>query len=123
MRLGSPPSSNEIELAVYDRSQPAPATPKELEILKAKSMSVELSWEAVEDVTGYSIYRANGEQGTYKKIAHTVMAEYTDEQLTPDTKYYYKVSATGVGGESKKSNSVSAKTGPPVVLPDILHPG
>lgn len=116
---GESPSSNEIELAVYDRSQPAPATPKELEILKAKSMSVELSWEAVEDVTGYSIYRANGEQGTYKKIAHTVMAEYTDEQLTPDTKYYYKVSATGVGGESKKSNSVSAKTGPPVVLPDI----
>ncbi|MBO0992135.1 fibronectin type III domain-containing protein [Bacillus sp. SD088] len=116
---GESPHSNELELAAYDSSVPVPVAPKGLEVIKARSMSIQLKWEALEDVTGYSIYRANEKEGSYKKVASATKPEYTDGNLTPDTKYYYKVSATGVGGESEKTNNISTKTGPPVVLPEI----
>lgn len=116
---GESPQSKELELPAYNSSEPVPAAPKGLEVIKARSMSIQLKWEALEDVTGYSIYRANEKEGPYKKVASATKPEYTDENLTPDTKYYYKLSATGIGGESEKTNSISTKTGPPVILPEI----
>lgn len=58
--------------------------------------ALKLTWSAVKKAAGYQIYRAESEQGKYKKIATLTGAEtvtYTDTALTNGKTYYYKVCA------------------------------
>ncbi|MDO4869089.1 MAG: CHAP domain-containing protein [Bacillota bacterium] len=57
-----------------------------------QSGCVELSWPAVSGVTGYEVYRATSENGTYKKLGiNTKSPTWTNDELTLNTIYYYKV--------------------------------
>ncbi|WP_199613965.1 OmpL47-type beta-barrel domain-containing protein [Paenibacillus alkalitolerans] len=115
---GESPQSENIEVSAFDTTQPIPPAPTGLSVPVIKSISVGLEWTPVEDALSYGIYRESDPEGPYNKIGSSLTAAYTDKTVSPSTTYYYKVSATGVGGESEKSGSVSTTTNPPVTIPE-----
>ena len=58
--------------------------------------SIVLTWDEVagQDIKLYRIYRLKGEG--YILVGETVTPAFTDKNVEPDIKYYYKVSAVGV---------------------------
>ncbi|MBD2871913.1 FIMAH domain-containing protein [Paenibacillus arenilitoris] len=116
---GESPLSAAIEVAVYDTSQPAPSAPTGLSIAAARSLSVELAWTPAADAISYTVYRADGSAGEYSEIGTTASAAYADKTVNPSASYSYRVSATGIGGESERSGSVEATTKAPVTLPAV----
>jgi hypothetical protein len=75
---------------------------------------VELNWNAPADpsqpVSGYKVYRAIGGTGSFAKIAVTGQTTYTDTNVqSGDTYKYYVTSLGSSGGESKPSNTFTAK--------------
>jgi predicted small lipoprotein YifL len=57
--------------------------------------SIVLSWEDVlnQGVKMYNVYRSSGE--AYNFIGHTAAPAYTDRDIKPGMKYYYKITAVG----------------------------
>ena len=80
---------------------------------KANDGSIELSWKTI-DCDAYQLYRRTGTSGKYKKIATLTTESYTDENVTPGTKYYYKVrgyteSSSKAYGAFSSAKSATAK--------------
>ena len=88
----------------------------------ASNFQVILSWDTVTDVTEYSVYRAESENGTFSRIAGDITnaTTYTDADTSfaIDTAYYYVVRAvirvSGSIGESTNSDVADAT---PLPLP------
>jgi uncharacterized repeat protein (TIGR02543 family) len=74
------------------------------------SNSIKISWSAVSGADGYNVYKSTTPNGQYNKSATTNGTSYTDNGLSPNTTYYYKVSAYNSYWESSQSATVSAKT-------------
>lgn len=53
-----------------------------------------LTWNAVDGVDEYSIWRATYEYGSYMLTAVVTGSSYWDQNLNPDTTYYYRMSFT-----------------------------
>jgi fibronectin type 3 domain-containing protein len=70
--------------------------------------SIRISWNAVSGASGYNVYRASSEEGTYAKVnAATITGtDYTDTGLTRGETYYYKVTSLNIIGEGEKSDYV-----------------
>ncbi|UCG78484.1 MAG: SMP-30/gluconolactonase/LRE family protein [Nitrospirota bacterium] len=80
---------------------------------------VELSWKKNPEpfVGHYKVYRSQSKMG-YKLIASPSTPGYKDNEIDPETTYYYKVTAVAdTGNESARSNEVSARTKKVVALP------
>lgn len=116
---GESPQSEPVEVVTFDPAQPVPSAPTGLQVSATRSLSVDLEWTPVENAISYSLYRASVTDSTYKKIGYSLTADFTDKTVEPSTSYTYTVSATGVGGESEPSVSVSAATKPPVAFPQV----
>ncbi len=94
---------------------PPPAAPTGL-TATASNFQVTLSWDAVTDITEYSVYRADSAAGTFSRIAASVTnaTTYTDADtgFVIDTAYRYVVRAvirvSGSIGESVNSNVADA---------------
>ena len=74
---------------------------------------IKVSWAQISTATGYIIYRATSESGTYSTIATftvntTVSLQDTD--LSAGTTYYYKGVAVNSSGKSSESSVVNATT-------------
>ena len=67
-----------------------------------------LQWTGATNATGYKVYQATTNGGPYSVVGTTNVASYLDTGLFVGTTYYYRVSATNSGGESAKSDQVSA---------------
>jgi len=101
--------------ALAQRDATPPSAPAGL-TATASGEQVNLSWTAASDaesgISGYKIYRgatAGGE--TFLAQVGNVMS-YTDGATSPNTTYFYQVSAlNGAGLESVKSSEASAVTG------------
>ena len=89
-------------------------TPSGLIKSSSADTSVTLAWNAVTGATGYNLYRSASSEGPYEKLAASPIAvtRYTDTGLTPDTTYYYKVSAINAAEESPMSAALAAVTVP-----------
>jgi fibronectin type 3 domain-containing protein len=74
--------------------------------------SIEITWNAVNGASSYTLYRAASSGGTYTSIGTSTLTSYTNTGLTAGTTYYYKVSAHGVNGEGGRSAYISATTWP-----------
>ena len=100
---------------------PPPAAPTGL-TATASNFQVTLSWDAVTDITEYSVYRADSAAGTFARIAESVTnaTTYTDADTSfaINTAYHYVVRAvirvSGSIGESANSDVASAT---PLPLP------
>ena len=71
-----------------------------------------VTWENVNNETGYEIYRAFSSGGTYTQIGTTGTDQitYTDNEVIPNTQYCYKVKAINAGGNSPFSPSECVTT-------------
>jgi fibronectin type 3 domain-containing protein len=107
------------EIFFFDPNEPTPDTPAELTVTETKSITVELKWKEVEDAISYGVFRATEPDGEFKKVADTISPSYTDKPVDSSTTYYYKVSATSIGGESAMSNAVSTTTEEAIDLPEV----
>jgi parallel beta-helix repeat protein len=90
-----------------------PAVPSGLAVSGVTQDSVSLSWSAVNDASGYRIYRASSADGVFLQIGSRAASQspsYTESGLTSGTTYYYKVSAVNAAGESVQSAMVEGKT-------------
>jgi fibronectin type 3 domain-containing protein/O-glycosyl hydrolase len=72
---------------------------------------VALSWTASSGATSYNIYRStkSGGEGSTPYQTGVTGTTFTDIGVTNGTAYFYVVTAVNTGGESAKSNEVSAK--------------
>ncbi len=79
--------------------------------VKAQSASrMKVTWQKVTGALGYEIYRSNGKDGHYQKIATVQDAvSYRDVKVKPNKTYYYKVRAVsnGIQGYTYSSYSVA----------------
>ncbi|MEW6685894.1 MAG: C25 family cysteine peptidase, partial [Candidatus Edwardsbacteria bacterium] len=93
-----------------------PGAPIELTLTPGQKM-MELRWNAVSDAAGYNVYRSLAQGGPYTRAnPHLVRGAsyYQDASLTPDTRYYYVVTAVDTSAnESVYSNEAYDKTNPP----------
>lgn len=88
----------------------SPETPSNITATPTAN-TVALSWDSVEGAAGYNVYRSTSENGSYTKIhSNTTETSFRDIDREPSTKYFYKVTAIGQGGESPLSAPVVATT-------------
>ena len=84
---------------------------------------VTLSWsEAVDDVTGYRVYRYDPDQDKYVYLKSTTSRKYTDEDVTSGKTYQYKVRCYWtIGGTNYYGNysSVVSVTTPPAKVSGV----
>ena len=106
---------------IVDRT--APAMPDNFTAI-GQCGYIELSWNqgAENDLAGYSIYRAESEDGEYVLLAENLKTvNYYDRDVAEDTLYYYKaVVSDKAGNRSEFTDIVFAEVGedtePPVIV-------
>jgi glucuronoarabinoxylan endo-1,4-beta-xylanase len=92
-----------------------PATPTGVTATPGNAQAA-LSWTAVSNATSYNVYRSttSGGEGSTPYATGVTSTGYIDTTVTNGTTYYYEVTAVNTGGESGRSQEVSATpTGPP----------
>ena len=57
----------------------------------AGSQSATITWDKVEGVTHYQVYRATSENGKYTKLRNTKELSYNAKSLKKGKTYYFKV--------------------------------
>jgi fibronectin type 3 domain-containing protein len=82
-------------------TKPVPSTPSSLTAARTSPTSIKLAWNKVSGATGYQIYRATSAAGTYSNLVTTSNLYYTNTGLTTGKKYYYKVRAYRLVGDTK----------------------
>ncbi|MEV6045433.1 chitinase [Streptomyces xanthochromogenes] len=87
-----------------DPAPTVPGAPAGLAVGSVSSSSVNLSWGAVSNATGYNVYQG----GT--KVQSVTGSSATVIGLSASTSYQFQVSATNAAGESPKSAAVTATT-------------
>ncbi|HEY4290873.1 MAG TPA: PA14 domain-containing protein, partial [Puia sp.] len=93
---------------------PLPATPSAPYQLVAWALSSSrtgLSWQdSSGTVTGFQVYRSVADTTHFVLLGTVAVNSYTDTALFANSTYYYKVNATGVGGNSAATAIVSVRT-------------
>jgi len=100
-----------IAMFVYLRVDNAP-THLSAEIVS--SSQIRLSWAGDVDATQYNIYRKKEGAESYARVGFTKEKEFLDEELDPNTTYFYKVTQVVSFKESRQSKRASATTAPGV---------
>ena len=75
-----------------------------------------ISWKAAKDAEGYQVYRSDSENGTYTRIANTVLLTAKDKSTSVGCSYYYKVRSideNGIAGAFSLKVLVTAKCAKP----------
>ena len=96
-------------------SSTAPAAPAGLVARVTSHVRIDLAWNSVPGATSYTIQRSTSNDGPYTTIANgqgTIFLTYADTGLTPNTTYYYVVTATNSIGASSLSTPANATTLP-----------
>ena len=101
------PSNNEAEAGTQSPTEPATQAPTQPAVKvpavenfkygRVTTNSIELKWSAVQNASGYEIYRMDSKTGG-KYVKYTVInsgstTSFTDSKLTPARCYYYRIKA------------------------------
>lgn len=73
----------------------------------ASTGKIKLTWNAVEGVEKYVVYRSDAKDGTYKYINSVSEPNYINKNAKPGMKYYYKVKAVFADGTDSYSKVVA----------------
>lgn len=65
--------------------------PSNLQARKASKSSITVSWNRINNVEGYELFRSTSKNGSYDLIATLNDSTYTDNNLSPGQEYFYKV--------------------------------
>ncbi|MBL0386361.1 PBP1A family penicillin-binding protein [Tumebacillus sp. ITR2] len=88
-------TAGQVSLAVPSGVQIAPA-----------AVGLTISWSAVPNATGYTIYRSTEAGGTYQKVGATSDTAFTDVGALPGATFYYKITSMAGTQESNASTPV-----------------
>ncbi len=78
-------------------------------IATGSTSKIDLTWDAVDKATSYTIKRSTTAGGPYVSLSTDITGtNYTDTNVTYGTNYYYIVTAIVAGRESGRSNEASA---------------
>ena len=91
---------------------PIPDTPDGLTAVALSSSEIKVEFNTVNGAVGYNIYFCESPPNNFTLLTTVGSGTYTHNNLTPETEYFYKVSAYNDDGESGLSDSVSATTLP-----------
>jgi len=109
------PGGSNPDIGAYENSlgtANAPPTPTSLSAVIGNSV-VNLSWTGNAYATNYSVYRSETSGSGFTVVATGIdTTVYANSGLTNNTIYYYKVSATGAGGEGALTDEISATPTP-----------
>ncbi|WP_141217598.1 glycosyl hydrolase [Siphonobacter sp. BAB-5385] len=107
---------NSTTLDVISDASPQAPTNLAGEVISASR--IKLTWMAPATLTrGYNLKRSLSPEGPFTTVAEQLMArEFTNENLTPATTYYYVVTSLNSAGESPASTVLSIAT-PALVAP------
>jgi fibronectin type 3 domain-containing protein len=94
----------------------APAAPTGLSATAANAQ-VNLSWSASSGASAYYVKRSTTSGGPYTQIAAPIATNYSDNNLSNGTKYFYVVSAYNSYGQSSNSAEVGATPAAPATPP------
>jgi hypothetical protein len=100
-----------IQYQYYDPTSVLPQTaPKYVRVEATPVPTYVVTWEDVLGATGYTVYRSTSADGSYDHL-ETINGEqttyYIDTAVSPETTYYYKVSAINSNGEGSLSAAFS----------------
>ena len=89
---------------------PVPDKPDGLTAVALSSSEIKVDFNTVTNALGYNIYFCESPPNNFTLLTTVGSGTYTHNNLTPETEYFYKVSAYNDDGESELSDSVSATT-------------
>ncbi|MDR1466369.1 MAG: fibronectin type III domain-containing protein [Treponema sp.] len=105
----------------------APSVPTGLTATAASSNSITISWSSVSGATDYYIYRSTVSSSSYTHVGDSPSTSFTNNGLSANTTYYYKVSAYNAYGESAQSSYVyettRSSTSPAPLIGSLLARG
>lgn len=87
-----------------------PGPPAGVVAAPISASEIDLSWAGVVGASGYTVKRSPTSGGPYATIGSPGTTAFADTGLTPDTTYFYVVSAVDASGSSVGSSQVSATT-------------
>ncbi|MEW5802523.1 MAG: PKD domain-containing protein [bacterium] len=107
--LGATTFSGHASMQVVECAT-VPSPPRDVAIKSISKNQVVLTWAADPScVSGYDIYRRDGESG-FQKIGTIVGTDYTDNGLKSGYKYFYMVKAHNNRGDSDPSDEIFVTT-------------
>ncbi len=113
-RVSACNGSGESPQSTYCTATTVLDAPTGLSAASTSSGSITLSWSPVSGAAGYRVYRSSSASGSYSRLESNITStstSYTDNNLSPGTTYYYKVSAYKGTVESAQSSYTYATTG------------
>ncbi len=87
-----------------------PTPPRDLMATVRSYESIRLTWIDQQKSDGYNIYRSQESAMDYERVASTANRHFLDEELDPETTYYYRVTKIQKGKESNYSMEIHATT-------------
>lgn len=104
-------ASNALEVVTVDEGVAAPAAPTGLTLGAVGKNDVTFTWDAQDDATAYSVYRASTADGDAVLVGSSATATFTDTTVLTTVPYYYEVTAVNAGGESARSERLASTAG------------
>jgi len=91
-------------------------SPSNLHVSSNTTVSITLNWNNFNSASGYNIYNSISENGDFTKLNTEIITASTfiDINLSPDTTYFYKISAVIGEFETLQSNPIPASTLSPI---------
>ncbi len=108
--VGKSAYSNETRAATFDT---VPIAPTNLAAAVISSSQINLGWtDNSSNELGFILERKTGSTGTWtdRDTLAANVVEFHDTYLSPNTQYYYRITAYNSGGESAYSNETTATT-------------
>jgi hypothetical protein len=89
-------------------------SPLELTATDSADDAIALAWSPSAGARAFHVYRAARADGEYVRLNQAPITgnSYADSGLTPETAYFYAVTALGPEGESERAGPVRVATGP-----------
>ncbi len=110
----------EIDYLDFAFNTPPDEAPTGLVAERVAGGIINISWDAVEGASGYTIKRAENEEGPYEIIAGGITETlFADEEVADLTTYYYSISALNMAGAGPESEVVESPGLPLSVGDDI----
>ncbi len=102
--------ASNVATATTLKAQSVPDAPANLTAVASGAQSITIKWADNSENEKNFVIERKTKGGTYKEIARTVETRFTDNSVSPNTTYYYRVRAFNGKGYSGYTNSVSVKT-------------
>jgi|GEM_PF-1940120 len=109
-------ASSSTNISVQSAPVSVNMSPSNLHVSSNTTVSITLNWNNFNSASGYNIYHSVSENGDFTKLNTEIITASTfiDTNLSPDTIYFYKISAVIGEFETLQSNQISASTLSPI---------